>query len=103
MYRDGSRHQQVLHITSESKEKSFEVLPSDYVIEYISKNIKDEFVYKEVEKVIRLGERKEYMPRVMIPHTETVEEPCPLCTGKIVYIEGCNCCVECGWSSCVSG
>jgi len=103
VYRDGSRQQQVLHITSESKEKRFEVLPSDYVVDYISNNIKDEFVYKEVEKVIRVGERKEYVPKAIIPRTETVEEPCPICSGKIVYIEGCNCCVECGWSSCVSG
>lgn len=103
VYRDGSRHQQVLHITSEAKEKKFEVLPSDYVVDYISKNIKDEFVYKEVEKVIKVGEKKEYIPRAVIPRTETIEEPCPICSGKIVYIEGCNCCVECGWSSCVSG
>jgi len=103
VYRDGSRHQQVLHITSESKEKKFEILPSDYVVDYIAKNIKDEFVYKEVEKVIKVGERKQHVPSVMIPRTETVEEPCPICSGRVVYIEGCNACVECGWSSCGAG
>jgi len=31
VYRDGSRHQQVLHIHSDTKEKKFSVEPSDYV------------------------------------------------------------------------
>ncbi len=103
VYRDGSRHQQVLHITSDSKEKRFEVLPSDYVLEYISRNVKDEFVLKEVEKAIKLEERKEYAPRATLARSETAEEPCPICNGKVVYKEGCNACAECGWSSCVSG
>lgn len=103
VYRDGSRHQQVLHITSDSKEKNFEVLPSDYVVDYITNNIKDEFVYNEVSKVIKPKNDHQYAPQTMIPHKETEEEPCPICNGKIAYIEGCNCCIECGWSSCVSG
>ncbi|MGH9876177.1 MAG: adenosylcobalamin-dependent ribonucleoside-diphosphate reductase [Nitrososphaerales archaeon] len=103
VYRDGSRHQQVLHITSDSKEKRFEVVPSDYVVDYISNNIKDEFVHKEVQKVIKTGEKQEYVRKALLPHAETSEEPCPVCNGRIAYIEGCNCCIECGWSSCVSG
>ncbi|MFQ5969021.1 MAG: adenosylcobalamin-dependent ribonucleoside-diphosphate reductase [Nitrososphaerales archaeon] len=106
VFRDGSRHQQVLHITSDSKEKRFDILPSDYVVDYIKNNIKDEFIYKEVEKVIKVAERKngqEYVQRVMKPQAQTEIEPCPLCNGKVIYIEGCSSCVECGWSSCVSG
>ncbi len=103
VYRDGSRHQQVLHIASDSKEKRFEVVPSDYVIDYISNNIKDEFVHKEVQKAIKTGEKQEYVRKALLPHAETSEEPCPVCNGRIAYIEGCNCCIECGWSSCVSG
>ena len=103
VYRDGSRHQQVLHIASDSKEKRFEVVPSDYVVDYISNNIKDEFVYKEVQKAIKAGEKQEYVRKALLPHAETNEEPCPVCNGRIAYIEGCNCCIECGWSSCVSG
>lgn len=106
VFRDGSRHQQVLHITSDSKEKRFDIVPSDYVVDYIKNNIKDEFVYKEVEKVIKLAERKngqEYLQRVIKPQAQTEIEPCPLCNGKVVYSEGCTSCVECGWSSCVSG
>jgi len=106
VFRDGSRHQQVLHITSDSKEKRFDIVPSDYVVDYIKNNIKDEFVYKEVEKVIKVAERKngqEYLQRVIKPQAQTEIEPCPLCNGKVVYLEGCSSCVECGWSTCVSG
>ncbi|MFQ5940464.1 MAG: adenosylcobalamin-dependent ribonucleoside-diphosphate reductase [Nitrososphaerales archaeon] len=103
VYRDGSRHQQVLHITSDSKEKNFSVLPSDYVVEYIRNEIKDEFVYGEVSKVITPKTEREHVPKPTIPHKEGEEEPCPVCSGRIVYLEGCNSCVECGWSSCVAG
>jgi len=106
VFRDGSRHQQVLHITSDSKEKRFDIVPSDYVVDYIKNNIKDEFVYKEVEKVIKVAERKngqEYLQRVIKPQAQMEIEPCPLCNGKVVYLEGCSSCVECGWSTCVSG
>jgi ribonucleoside-diphosphate reductase alpha chain len=102
VYRDGSRHQQVLHITSDSKEKNFEVHPSDYVVDYVKNNIKDEFVYNEVIKVIKPIRDREYVPKPINPQ-KVEEEPCPVCSGKIAYIEGCNCCIECGWSSCVSG
>ena len=103
VYRDGSRHQQVLHITSDSKQKNFEVLPSDYVVDYVTNEIKDEFVYNEVVKVIKPTNGHRHVPQQIIPHKEVEEEPCPVCNGKIAYIEGCNCCIECGWSSCVSG
>lgn len=102
VYRDGSRHQQVLHITSDSKEKMFDVVPSDYVVDYITHNIKDQFVYSQVEKIIKM-ERKETAPVMVISRTESVEELCPLCSGRVAYTEGCNHCMECGWSSCVSG
>ncbi len=103
VYRDGSRHQQVLHITSDSKEKNFDVLPSDYVVDYVTNSIKDDFVYNEVVKVIKPNNEREHVPQPVISHKETEEEPCPLCKGRIVYLEGCNSCVECGWSSCVAG
>lgn len=102
VYRDGSRHQQVLHITSDSKEKTFDIFPSDYVVDYITNEIKDEFVYNEVSKIIKPSADHEHVVQPVISH-ETEEEPCPVCNGKIAYIEGCNCCIECGWSSCVSG
>ncbi|NMJ86244.1 MAG: adenosylcobalamin-dependent ribonucleoside-diphosphate reductase [Thaumarchaeota archaeon] len=103
IYRDGSRHQQVLHIASDSKERTFEVTPSNYVVDYVMNNIKDEFIQNEVMKVIRVKSTHEYLSQPMAPHKEKEEEPCPVCDGKIAYIEGCNCCIECGWSSCVAG
>ncbi len=103
VYRDGSRHEQVLHITSDSKEKNFEVLPSEYVVNYVTNNIKDEFVYGEVVKIIRPKSERDDPAHPLIPHKQTEKDPCPVCDGRMVFLEGCNCCIECGWSSCVSG
>ena len=75
VYRDGSRHQQVLHITSDSKEKNFDVLPSDYVVDYVTNSIKDDFVYNEVVKVIKPNNEREHIPQPVISHKETEEEP----------------------------
>ena len=41
VYRDGSRHKQVLHMTGENSEKTFDVTPSSFVKNYISTNIKN--------------------------------------------------------------
>ena len=38
VYRDGSRHKQVLHMTSENAEKKFEVTPSEYMTAYVKEN-----------------------------------------------------------------
>src|SRR6476659_2800224 len=51
VYRDGSRHEQVLHITGNDKEKKFIVKPSAYVTDYIHSNIKQDYVMTQVEKV----------------------------------------------------
>ncbi|MDP9498874.1 MAG: hypothetical protein M3P20_02830, partial [Thermoproteota archaeon] len=31
------------------------------------------------------------------------DEICPSCKSKLIITEGCNMCIECGFSSCVSG
>src|SRR5881296_1231823 len=59
VYRDGSRHEQVLHITGNEKERKFIVKPSAYVIDHIHSNIKQEYVMTQVEKVFRSTEEME--------------------------------------------
>lgn len=31
------------------------------------------------------------------------DEMCPSCKARLIITEGCNMCIECGFSSCVSG
>jgi ribonucleoside-diphosphate reductase alpha chain len=32
-----------------------------------------------------------------------LDELCPSCKARLIITEGCNMCIECGFSSCVSG
>jgi len=43
----------------------------------------------------------ELIQKTVIEIDET--ELCPSCKSKLVITEGCNMCIECGFSSCVSG
>lgn len=122
VYRDGSRNEQVLHITgTNTLEKSFIVKPSKYVREYIKSYIKEPYVIQYVTKLLE----EEYddfnnLTHISIPtrehikNTEQVkftkpileineDEICPTCNSKLIITEGCNMCIECGFSSCISG
>src|SRR5918912_846941 len=60
VYRDGSRHEQVLHITgSNIKEKRFIVRPSNYVIDYIYANITEPYIREQIEKIFKETEIQE--------------------------------------------
>ena len=52
VYRDGSRHKQVLHMTSENATKTFEVKPSNYLVSYISDNITNEYVRSQINNAL---------------------------------------------------
>jgi ribonucleoside-diphosphate reductase alpha chain len=116
VYRDGSRHEQVLHITGTDKEKKFIVKPSAYVTDYIHSNIKEDYVMKQVEKVFRETEEMEAtentinvsqaklkMNMTISPNEYNEFEACPSCNARLIITEGCNLCIECGFSSCMSG
>jgi ribonucleoside-diphosphate reductase alpha chain len=121
VYRDGSRHEQVLHITGNNiKEKRFIVSPSKYVIDYIYKNITEPYVRGQVEKVFKETEIQEDQIRestidipqqigtpqktIQVSSAEPNEDQmCPSCKARLIITEGCNMCIECGFSSCVSG
>jgi ribonucleoside-diphosphate reductase alpha chain len=115
VYRDGSRHEQVLHITgNDKKEKNFVVKPSSFVVDYIRTNIKEKYVKEQLEKVFKESEAKEDLfvhtlaeaNRTLPPMSTTEQsesEACPSCSSRLIITEGCNMCIECGFSSCASG
>jgi ribonucleoside-diphosphate reductase alpha chain len=123
VYRDGSRHEQVLHISgNDVKEKAFTVRPSRYVIDYVHANVTEPYVMQQIEKIFKETEIQEVstppkdishtmqqtnLPKKIIQVPPVVEsnedEICPSCKSKLVITEGCNLCIECGFSSCASG
>ena len=123
VYRDGSRNEQVLHITgTNTLEKSFIVKPSQYVKEYIKSNVKEPYVIQYVSKLLEeenneINDDSSHLslstiepPKINehIKFTKPIQEinedeMCPTCQSKLIITEGCNMCIECGFSSCVSG
>ena len=111
VYRDGSRHEQVLHITGDDKEKKFLVKPVPYITNYLYDNIKEKYVMKQMEKVFKDAEsdsdeshaitQTKVIPKPQAEYTEA--EACPSCKTRLIITEGCNLCIECGFSSCMSG
>jgi ribonucleoside-diphosphate reductase alpha chain len=123
VYRDGSRHEQVLHITgNETKEKKFITRPSKYAVDYIRANVKESYVREQIEKIFeqtKIENEEEEIPTETIStsilldtsnkttHTPLLESNedniCPSCKARLIITEGCNLCIECGFSSCISG
>jgi ribonucleoside-diphosphate reductase alpha chain len=121
VYRDGSRHEQVLHINgNETKEKKFITRPSKYAVDYICANVKEPYIKDQIEKIFEQTKIKEEelptetistsilldMPNksIQAPLGESNEDnTCPSCKARLIITEGCNLCIECGFSSCVSG
>ena len=117
VYRDGSRHEQVLHITgNETKEKKFITRPSKYAVDYIRANVKELYVREQIEKIFEQTkvENEEEIPTETIStsilldtptkttHTPLLESnednTCPSCKARLIITEGCNLCIECGFS-----
>jgi ribonucleoside-diphosphate reductase alpha chain len=122
VYRDGSRHEQVLHITGDTvKEKSFKVNPSVYVLNYIRDNVKEPLVREQITQIFKDSQDHESEDLKILQYEEkqqtasvkkgslqasiieTYENPCPSCKARLIVTEGCNMCIECGFSSCGSG
>lgn len=103
VYRDGSRHTQVLHMTSENAEKTFDVSPSSHLREYITKSIKNQYVRSQVNKALELKIPDEQMMESPIKEEVREERLCPTCKNNLVFVEGCSICIECGYSGCTSG
>ena len=104
VYRDGSRHKQVLHMTSENATKTFEVTPSEYMTDFITANITNQYIKSQVTASLALKVHDEEI-KIESPKTEEVSEDrlCPTCKNNLVFVEGCSMCIECGYSGCTSG
>jgi len=48
VYRDGSRHRQVLHMTSENATKTFDVAPTKYVTDFVTQNIGNSYIRRDI-------------------------------------------------------
>ena len=104
VYRDGSRHKQVLHMTSENAEKTFTVTPSEYLKNFISDKIKNEYVKSQINNALTIGAPQNTSPPPPNISEEEMEETlCPACKNKLIFAEGCNLCIDCGYSGCTSG
>ena len=103
VYRDGSRHKQVLHMTSENAEKTFTVTPSEYLKNFISDKIKNEYIKSQINNALTIGASQNTSPPPNILEEEKEETLCPACKNKLIFAEGCNLCIDCGYSGCTSG
>jgi ribonucleoside-diphosphate reductase alpha chain len=125
VFRDGSRHEQVLHITGQNTgERAFAVKPSKYVVDYVLNNIRETYVLDQMKKIFKESGVEDEKPvtattptqttssatkptslSVIMQHTtaDTNEDRCPTCNARLIITEGCTVCIECGFSGCGSG
>ena len=126
VFRDGSRHEQVLHITGQNTgEKAFPVKPSKYVVDHVLNNIKEPYVLEQIQKIFKesgiedekpaakmilspqevqpSAKKSSSIPTTIMQHTDINEDRCPTCNAKLIITEGCSVCIECGFSGCGSG
>jgi len=104
VYRDGSRHKQVLHMTGENSQKTFEVTATDYLHDYITNNIKNPYILKQINEALKVAAPQEIPKQDHVMAEPEIEEKlCPTCKNTLVLTEGCHICIECGYSGCTSG
>lgn len=104
VYRDGSRHKQVLHMTSENAEKTFDVSPSEHLTSYVTGQIQNQYIKSQVNAALSFKAASEEAPMDQnIPEEDPEDTLCPTCKNKLVFVEGCSICIECGFSGCTSG
>jgi ribonucleoside-diphosphate reductase alpha chain len=125
VFRDGSRQEQVLHITGQNTgERAFAVTPSKYVVDYVLNNIKEPYVLEQMQKIfkesdiedeksaetmaippqeVQSGTKNSASISAIMQHTDMQEDRCPTCNARLIITEGCNVCIECGFSGCGSG
>ena len=105
VYRDGSRHKQVLHMTSENAEKTFDVQPSIFITDYVDSLIQNSYIKNQVNTALQLStaQQDEVPQPTSVVDEEKEETLCPTCKNNLVFVEGCSLCIECGFSGCTSG
>ena len=103
VYRDRSRHEQVLHMTSKNAKKTFETRPSEIVIDFVNTKIKNPYIRTHVDNALRQVVPEEITQQPSVVEEEKEENLCPTCKNNLVFVEGCSLCIECGFSGCTSG
>ena len=106
VYRDGSRHKQVLHMTSENAEKTFDVTPSEHVTEPCFKeNITNPYIKSQVNAALALKVHDEEIKPEPIQNKKKFQKIVYVqhARANLVFVEGCSICIECGFSGCTSG
>lgn len=101
VYRDGSRKQQVLHLSKNTK-KNFQTTPSDYTINYIVNDIKNHYVKTQICNTLHLPTDQLEKESSVENHISHTNQKCPSCKNDLVFIEGCSMCINCGYSVCNS-
>ena len=103
VYRDGSRHKQVLHMTSDNAQKTFDVSPSQHTTAFIQARITNPYVKSEVNAALALKVHDEEI-RIEPQKSEVPDyKLCSTCKNRLIFMEGCSLCIECGYSGCSSG
>lgn len=107
VYRDGSRHSQVMHKPGDDSCSVPTMGPSKYVTEYIENNIEADYVREQLGSITGTVTMK---PKIVSPKqagtkpaTKEEHDLCPTCKSTLTFAEGCAMCVECGYSACSSG
>jgi ribonucleoside-diphosphate reductase alpha chain len=103
VYRDGSRHKQVLHMTGENSEKNFEVLPSKLVTDFVSASITNQYIKTQLNNALQQRTPKQIASDTNIVENISEENLCPTCKNSLIFVEGCSMCIDCGFSGCTSG
>ncbi|MDA7942151.1 MAG: adenosylcobalamin-dependent ribonucleoside-diphosphate reductase [Nitrosopumilus sp.] len=98
VYRDGSRHKQVLHMPDDSS-KRFTVEPTRAVLEQVSR-MTNPYIKSQVSAALAIKQHEEEIvaepPKEELPD----DQLCPTCKNALVFAEGCSTCIECGYSGC---
>ncbi len=103
VYRDGSRHKQVLHMTSDNAQKTFDVTPSEHVTRYVTTMISNPYIKSHVHDSLELRIYDEEITSEPVRQEVDEDRLCPTCKNNLVFVEGCSICIECGYSGCTSG
>jgi len=103
VYRDGSRHKQVLHMTSDNAQKTFDVTPSEHVTRYVTTMISNPYIKSHVHDSLELKVYDEEITSEPVRQEVDENRLCPTCKNNLVFVEGCSICIECGYSGCTSG
>ena len=90
-------------MTSENAEKTFDVVPSSFLHEFISKSIKNNYVRVQVNNALQLKIPEEPLLESSVKEEISEDMLCPSCKNALVFVEGCSICIECGFSGCTSG